>query len=141
MRVSEDPFVDGQARELIRAVRSAAAGGEVRRSLRLAEHLAAEGLFHREDVVTATWFLLAWRARETGNRELAGQCVARLAVCAPDSVELVLHLADLERARHRGKLGKGKGTEILDFAHRTGNPELAARVRRLWAVSTRRPPR
>ncbi|MFI5591278.1 hypothetical protein ACIA5G_39930 [Amycolatopsis sp. NPDC051758] len=132
-----DPDVDyltTQSRALLRAIQeevAAADAGHVEengRSLRLAEHLAAEGGVRRHDILAARELLLATSAWFQGNEEVADRFAARMHRFDPSSKELLCHLMLLETGWDLGWLPLQEHQKLLEYARAVGRPDIELRA-------------
>jgi hypothetical protein len=140
MRQSDDEYVRYQSGALVDAVQAEGAGGVGKRSFQLAEHLAAEGGFHRGDIIAATALLLAIMAWCDGEADAADRFARRMREQNPDSVELIEHVLRLETGWDQGWLPRAEYDGLIAYARRTGRKDMEARARVLGPRDVERGP-
>jgi hypothetical protein len=126
-------YLTQQVRALAEAVRREGAGGVGTHSFQLAEHLAAEGGFHRGDILTATATFLAMTAWCDGAADAALRFAALAGEHDDDSRELVTHLLRLEAGADQGWLPEAQAEALLEYARRARRRDIASRVRAIPA--------
>jgi hypothetical protein len=95
-RLSGGDYLTQQMRALADAVSAVGPGGDGAQCFRLAEHLAAEGGVHRDDIMTATAALLAMTTWCEGDVVAARRFAVQARAYGRDSRELVANLLRLE---------------------------------------------
>jgi hypothetical protein len=128
MNRDADEYVTRQIKALLEAVQDEGATGVGTRSFQLAEHLAAEGGIHREDIMAATALLLAMMAWCDGEVDVAERFARRMRGHSRESLELLLQTMRLETGWDQGWLPRAEREELIEYAKRVGRADMELRA-------------